>query len=89
MDEKTMKLMTMIGAIYPLSDADRIYLPRKSNLAFVFKIMTEKILIAVRRSNMVKSEEATDKIAYKMDEFLYSSTEKYVWPVCTRNSRKY
>ena len=78
-----MKLMTMNGAMHPLSDADRIYLPRKNNLAFVFKITTEKMLIAVRRSNMVNSEEAADKIAHKKDEFLYSWTEKYVWPVFT------
>ena len=78
-----MKLMTMNGAMHPLSDANRIYLPRKNNLAFVFKITTEKMLITVRRSNMVNSEEATDKIVYKNDEFLYSWTEKYVWPVCT------
>ena len=66
-----MNLMTMNGAMHSFSDADRIYLPRKNNLAFVFKITTEKMLIAVRRSNMVNSEEATDKIAYKKDEFLY------------------
>ena len=62
MDRKTMKLMTVYEAVYPISDVDRICLTRKNNLKFFVKITAEKALIAVRRRNMVNSEETTDKI---------------------------
>ena len=62
MDSKTMKLMTVYEAVYPISDVDRICLTRKNNLTFFVKITAEKALIAVRRRNMVNSEETTDKI---------------------------
>ena len=62
MDRKTMKLMTVYETVYPISDVDRICLTRKNNLTFFVKITAEKTLIAVRRRNMVNSEETTDKI---------------------------
>lgn len=65
MDRKTMKLMTVYEAVHPISDVDRICLPRKNNLTFFVKITAEKTLIAVRRTNMANSEETTDKIVLK------------------------
>ena len=78
MDRKTMKLVTINRAMHGMSEVDRIYLPGKNNLACFVKNVTEKMLVVVRRSNMVNSEEAADNIIFKKgrrNEYLNSWTK--------------
>ena len=67
MDRKTMKMMTTNRAMHAMSDVDRIYSSGKNNLVCFVKNATEKMLVVVRRSNMVNCEEAADKIAFKKE----------------------